>query len=88
MFTLSTLNLFWMLFLPFHPRLIILLLIIDLFSCPLASWPGLKKEENSVHSSGDRVFQGRPRECWSWALQAAEVLQAVELLQVAEEGHG
>ena len=85
MFTLSTLNLFWTLFLPFRPRLIILLLVIDLFSFPPASWPDLKKEENSVHSSGGRVCQSRPR-----VLQAAEVLQAVgeEALQAAEEDHG
>ena len=88
MFTLSTLNLFWILFLPFRPRLIILLLFIDLFSFPLASWPGLKKEENFVHSSGGQAFQSRPRENWSWVLQAAEVRQAAELLQAAEEGHG
>ena len=96
MFTLRTLNLFWMLFLPFRPRLIILLLLIDLFSWPPASCPDLKKEGNFVHSSGGQAFQSRPRECWSWALQAAEVLQAAELLQTvgdealqaAEEGHG
>ena len=85
MFTLSTLNLLWILFLPFRPRLVILLLIIDLFSFPLASWPDLKKEENSVHSSGGRVCQSRPR-----VLQAAEALQAVgeEVLQAVGEGHG
>ena len=87
-FTLSSLNLFWILFLPLRPRLIILLLLIVLFSWPPASCPDLKKEGSFVHSSGGRARQSRPRECWSWVLQAAEVRQAAELLQAAEEGHG
>ena len=89
-FTLSSLNLFWILFLPLRPRLIILLLLIVLFSWPPASCPDLKKEGSFVHSSGGRARQSRPRECWSWVLQAAELLQTVgeDVLQAAEEDHG
>ena len=90
MFTLSSLNLFVILFFPLRPLLVNLVLFIDLFSWPPASWPDLKKEESFVHSSGGRARQSRPRECWSWVLQAAELLQTVgeDVLQAAEEDHG
>ena len=88
MLALSNLNLFVTLFLPLRPRLVTLVLFIDLFSWPPASWPDLKKEESSSRSSGGPAFQSWPRE---WVLRPVEAgaEQVVgDVLQTVEEDHG
>ena len=88
MFTLSSLNLFVILFFPLRPLLVNLVLFIDLFSWPPASWPDLKKEGNFVRSSWGPACQSWPRE---WVLRPVEAgaEQVVgDVLQTVEEDHG
>ena len=91
MLALSNLNLFATLFLPLRPRLVCLVLFIDLFSSPPASWPDLKKEESFSRSSGGPAFQNWPRGCRGWVQQPVEAgaEQVVgDALQTVEEDHG
>ena len=91
MFALSSLNLFVTLDFPLRPRLVTLVLFIDLFSCPPASWPDLKKEESFSRSSRGPAFQSWPREYWGWVLQPveAEAEQVAEdVLQTVQADHG
>ena len=88
MFALRSLNLFVTLDFPFRPLLVALVLFIDLFSWPPASWPDLKKEGSSAHSSGGPACQSWPRE---WVLQPveAEAEQVAEdVLQTVQADHG